>query len=319
MGQNQPSAGRKSLAGQSRLVLTEHDVERRKAVVALEAPDIERILSVRDLVTAKVDAYVATFIAALEALPEAAPLFVSPGILSEVKIRKREHLLASVGGEYGVAYGEQRIALGMLYSRVGLDARVFLGAFHSLMRAIGVDIIAAFRTDPEEAFEKFASLKKVSFFDIGIIVDVLIAEREGTITAQQEVINELSTPVLQFREHLLILPLIGVVDTWRARQLTDNLLRAIRANRAKAVVVDITGVPVVDSKVAQHLAQTISACQLMGVSAILTGVSGAVAQALVTLGVEVEGFNAVGDLQRGIEAAERLLGYQMIKTGSHAL
>ncbi|HLJ20354.1 MAG TPA: STAS domain-containing protein, partial [Stellaceae bacterium] len=149
---------------------------------------------------------------------------------------------------------------------------------------------------------------------IGIIVDVLIAEREGTITAQQEVISELSTPVLQFRDHLLILPLIGVVDTWRARQLTDNLLRAIRTNRAKAVVVDITGVPVVDSKVAQHLAQTISACQLMGVSAIVTGVSGPVAQAMVTLGVEIEGFNAVGDLQRGIEAAERLLGYQVIRT-----
>jgi rsbT co-antagonist protein RsbR len=314
MSQSQPFTGRKSLAGQSRLVLTERDVERRKAVVALEAADIERILSVRDLVTGKVDAYVATFIGALEALPEAAPIFAAPGILSEVKARKREHLVASVGGEYGVAYAEQRIALGMLYSRVGLEARVFLGAFHGLMTAIGADITAAFRANPEQAFQKFASLKKVSFFDIGLIVDVLITEREGTITAQQEVINELSTPVLQLREHLLILPLIGVVDTWRARQLTDNLLNAIRANRAKAVVIDITGVPVVDSKVAQHLAQTVSACQLMGVSAIVTGISGAVAQALVTLGVEIEGFNAVGDLQRGIEAAERLLGYQMIRT-----
>ncbi len=316
MGQSQPFAGRKSLATQPRLVLGEHDVERRKTVVGLEAADIERILSVRDLVTRNVDAYVATFIGALEALPEAAPLFAAPSVLSEVKTRKREHLLASVAGEYGVAYAEQRIALGMLYSRIGLEARVFLGAFHGLMTAVGADIIAAFRADPDEAFRKFASLKKVSFFDIGLIVDVLITEREGTITAQQEVIHELSTPVLQFRDHLLILPLIGMVDTWRARQLTDNLLKAIRTNRAKAVVVDITGVPVVDSKVAQHLAQTVNACQLMGVSAIVTGISGAVAQALVTLGVEVEGFNAVGDLQRGIEAAERLLGYQVIRTGN---
>jgi rsbT co-antagonist protein RsbR len=130
---------------------------------------------------------------------------------------------------------------------------------------------------------------------------------------QQEVIRELSTPVLQFREHLLILPLIGLVDTARARQLTDDLLRAIRTNRAKAVVVDITGVPVVDSKVAQHLAQTVTACRLMGAGAIVTGVSGAVAQALVTLNVETEAFNAVGDLQRGIEAAERLPGYQMVR------
>jgi rsbT co-antagonist protein RsbR len=314
MGQSQPFTGRTSLAGQSRLVLTEHEVERRRAVVALEAADIERILSIRDLVTRNADGYVATFIGALEALPEAAPLFAAPGILSEVKIRKREHLLASVSGAYDVAYAEQRIALGVLYSRVGLEPRVFLGAFHGLMKAIGVDVIAAFRIDPEAAFEKFASLKKVGFFDIGIIVDVLIDEREATIAAQQEVIRELSTPVLQLRDHLLMLPLVGVVDTSRARQLTDDLLAVIRTNRAKAVVIDITGVPMVDSKVAQHLVQTVEACQLMGVAAIVTGISGAVAQALVTLGIETEGFNAVGDLQRGIEAAERLLGYQVIRT-----
>ena len=131
-------------------------------------------------------------------------------------------------------------------------------------------------------------------------------------------IRELSTPALQLRDHLLMLPLIGVVDSNRARQLTDNLLRTIRANRAKAVVIDITGVPMVDSKVAQHLAQTVTACQLMGVAAIVTGISGAVAQALVTLGVEIDAFNPVGDLQRGIEAAERLLGYQVIRTSRPA-
>ena len=313
MGQSQPIMIRGSLADQSVLVLTEHDIERRKAFVGLEAADIERIRSVRELVERNVEGYVETFFRSLRGFPEAARLFASPGILAEIRTRKREHLLASVAGEYGLAYAEQRIALGALYGRVGLESRVFLGAFHALMTATGAGITAAFRTDPADAFEKFASLKKVSFFDIGIIVDVLIAERERTITAQQEVIRELSTPVLQFREHLLILPLIGLVDTARARQLTDELLGAIRANRAKAVVVDITGVPVVDSKVAQHLAQTVTACRLMGVAAIVTGVSGAVAQALVTLGVDIEAFNAVGDLQRGIEAAERLLGYRVVR------
>src|SRR4029077_4042566 len=145
-------------------------------------------------------------------------------------------------------------------------------------------------------------------FDIAIIVDVLIAERERTITAQQEVIRELSTPILQLREHLLLLPLIGVMDSMRAKLLTDQLLNTIRTHRAKVVVVDITGVPAVDSRVANHLAQTVNACRLMGTAAIVTGISGSVAQALVTLGVDVTTFNAKGDLQRGIEEAEKLLG-----------
>jgi rsbT co-antagonist protein RsbR len=300
-------------ADQSGLVLTERDIERRKAFISLEAADIERILSVRELVERNVDRYVAAFFRSLERLNEAAPLFARPAILADIKARKREHLVASVAGEYGVSYAEQRIALGMLYSQVELDARVFLGAFHQLMAAIGADILASFAGDPAAAFEKFISLKKISFFDIGLIVDVLIAERERTITVQQDVIRELSTPVLQFREHLLILPLIGLIDSVRARQLTDDLLRVIRTNRAKAVIVDITGVPIVDSKVAQHLAQTVTACQLMGVATIVTGISGAVAQALVALGIETDAFNAVGDLQRGIEAAERLLGYRMVR------
>src|SRR5438309_7173291 len=76
-----------------------------------------------------------------------------------------------------------------------------------------------------------------------------VQERERIIRQQQEAIRELSTPVLQVREQLLILPIIGVLDSQRARQVTEQLLRAIRANRAKVVVIDITGVPTIDSTV----------------------------------------------------------------------
>ena len=79
-----------------------------------------------------------------------------------------------------------------------------------------------------------------------------VQERERVIRQQQEAIRELSTPVLQVRERLLILPIIGVLDGQRARQLTEQLLRAIRANRARVVVIDITGVPTIDSTVANH-------------------------------------------------------------------
>src|SRR5215210_7175335 len=97
----------------------------------------------------------------------------------------------------------------------------------------------------------------------------------------------------------------------RARQLTEQLLRGIRANRAKVVVIDITGVPTIDSTVANHLVQTVEASRLMGASVIITGLSSDIAQTLVTLGVDLSKVNAVGDLQGGIEEAERLLGYEV--------
>jgi rsbT co-antagonist protein RsbR len=138
-----------------------------------------------------------------------------------------------------------------------------------------------------------------------------VQERERVIRQQQEAIRELSTPVLQVRERLLILPIIGVLDGQRARQLTEQLLRGIRTNRARVVVIDITGVPAIDSTVANHLVQTVDASRLMGASVIITGLSSEIAQTLVTLGVDLSKVNAVGDLQGGIEEAERLLGYSV--------
>lgn len=155
----------------------------------------------------------------------------------------------------------------------------------------------------EPAANRIANTVGVSF----------VEERERIIRQQQEAIRELSTPVLQVRERLLILPIIGVIDSQRARQLTEQLLRAIRSNRARVVVIDITGVPSVDSKVANHLVQTVDASRLMGATVIVTGLSSEIAQTLVTIGVELGKINAVGDLQGGIEEAERLLGYKVVR------
>jgi len=154
----------------------------------------------------------------------------------------------------------------------------------------------------EPAANRIANTVAVSF----------VQERERVIRQQQEAIRELSTPVLQVRERLLILPIIGVIDSQRARQLTEQLLRGIRNNRAKVVVVDITGVPTIDQTVANHLVKTVEASRLMGASVIITGLSAEIAQTLVTIGVDLSKMNAVGDLQGGIEEAERLLGYKVI-------
>jgi rsbT co-antagonist protein RsbR len=134
------------------------------------------------------------------------------------------------------------------------------------------------------------------------------------IREQQEAIRELSTPVLQIRERLLLLPIIGVIDPLRARQLTEQLLRAIRTNRAKVVVIDITGVAAMDATVANHLVQTVEAARLLGATVIVTGLSPEIAQTLVNIGVELGKMKTVGDLQGGIEEAERLLGYKVVPT-----
>jgi rsbT co-antagonist protein RsbR len=154
----------------------------------------------------------------------------------------------------------------------------------------------------EPAANRIANTVAVSF----------VQERERIIRQQQEAIRELSTPVLQVRERLLILPIIGLIDPQRARQLTEQLLQGIRANRAKVVVMDITGVPSIDSNVANYLVQTVDASRLMGANVIVTGLSPEIAQTLVVIGVDLSKMDTVGDLQGGIEKAERMLGYKVV-------
>ena len=141
-----------------------------------------------------------------------------------------------------------------------------------------------------------------------------VEERERVIRQQEDSLRELSTPVLQVRERLLILPIIGVLDKERAQQLTEQLLGGIRTHRARVVVIDITGVPDVDEAVADHLVKTVDASRLMGAGVIITGLSSEIAQTLVTIGVDLDKMNTVGDLQGGIEEAERLLGYKVVRT-----
>jgi rsbT co-antagonist protein RsbR len=155
----------------------------------------------------------------------------------------------------------------------------------------------------EPAANRIATIVGVSF----------VQERERVIGQQQATIRELSTPVLQVRERLLILPIIGILDAQRTSQLTEQLLGAIRSNRAKVVVIDITGVPTIDKTVANHLVETVRACRLMGADAILTGLSPEIAQTLVTLGVDLSMMDTVGDLQGGIELGERHLGYTVTR------
>jgi rsbT co-antagonist protein RsbR len=155
----------------------------------------------------------------------------------------------------------------------------------------------------EPAANRIANMVAVSF----------VQERERVIREQQDAIRELSTPVLQVRERLLILPIIGILDEQRARQLTEQLLKGIRKHRAKVVVIDITGVPDVDEGVANSLVQTVDASRLMGASVIITGLSSEIAETLVTVGVDLSKMDTVGDLQEGIEEAERLLGFKVVR------
>jgi rsbT co-antagonist protein RsbR len=214
------------------------------------------------------------------------------------------------------AYAKRMAERGVLQ---GMSTEQMLGGLLTLRDVYGRSLFERYRGDMPrllfalEIYEPVAN-KILSIVALAFIEErekIVREEREKVVRLQQEAIRELSTPVLQLREGLLMLPIIGVIDSIRARQLTEQLLRSIRSNRAKVIVIDITGVPAVDSKVANHLLQTVDACRLMGAKVIVTGLSPEIAQTLVAIGVDLSKLTTVSDLQGGIDEADRMLGYRV--------
>jgi rsbT co-antagonist protein RsbR len=192
----------------------------------------------------------------------------------------------------------------------GVETHEVLGIVLLLRDVLARSLFGRYQDD-RELLNRILDAYEPAANRIAVTVGVsFVEERERVIQDQQESLRELSTPVLQLRECLLILPIIGVLDPARARQLTEQLLGAIQDNRARVVVIDITGVATIDRTVANHLVQTVEASRLMGASTILTGLSSEIAQTLVDLGVDLGMMRTVGDLQGGLEEAERLAGYR---------
>lgn len=127
--------------------------------------------------------------------------------------------------------------------------------------------------------------------------------RETLISDQSRSLLELSTPVIKLWDEIILLPLVGVLDTARAKQTTEQLLYAIVKHEALVIILDVTGVPIIDTSVARHLIKTISAARMLGAETVVTGISPEAAQTLVQLGIDLSGFRTRGLLQSGVKEA----------------
>jgi rsbT co-antagonist protein RsbR len=155
-----------------------------------------------------------------------------------------------------------------------------------------------------------------------IILDVFhvyLAEKERTIQAQQEELKHTSTPITEIWDGVLTLPIIGTLDSSRTMSVMENMLSRIEEERAKVVVIDVTGVQAIDSQVSHHLVQMIRAVGLMGAKAILTGIRPEIARAITSLNIDLSMVSTRSTLSDGLKEAFNLLGITVHATDTHRL
>jgi rsbT co-antagonist protein RsbR len=137
--------------------------------------------------------------------------------------------------------------------------------------------------------------------------------QQEIIEAQKQAIQELSTPVIPVLDRIIVMPLIGSIDTLRARDITRALLAGITKHQAKVVILDVTGVSIMDTGIVNHLNKTMQAAQLKGARTIITGISDEVAETVVDLGVDWSKIETLRDLQTGLMAALNTIGVKLSK------
>jgi rsbT co-antagonist protein RsbR len=140
--------------------------------------------------------------------------------------------------------------------------------------------------------------------------------RESVISRQQQEMLELSTPVVRLWENILALPLIGTLDSARTQIVMQNLLEAIVQTRSDFAIIDITGVPVVDTLVAQHLLKTVAAARLMGADCLISGIRPQIAQTIIHLGVDLANVTTKATLADAFALALRRSGHTVVRDNS---
>jgi rsbT co-antagonist protein RsbR len=283
--------------------LGEREVARRKAFLEFGEDDVVALKGLNHTAQDYADYVIEELYRHFLSCPETREFFKDKATLTRVKGMQKAYFLQLTQGDYGAGYIANRVKVGFVHQRIDLDVKWYLGAYNFYLRAVMSRLFEGVGQAQAPAVATFQSLMKLVFLDISLAIQTYMR----TIEQQQEAIRELSTPVLVVRPRLLLLPIIGVIDSQRALQLTETLLRAVGVNRAKVAVMDVTGVAGIDSKVANHLIQTVAAARLMGAVVIVTGLAPDVAQALVALGVDLALLDTAGDLQGGLERAELML------------
>ncbi len=193
----------------------------------------------------------------------------------------------------------------------GMTTEQIIGGLLTLRDVYGRALFERYQRDIKRLSEALDAYEPVANKILSIVALAFMEEREKVVRQQQEAIRELSTPVLQVWEGVVVAPFIGTLDTQRAQQFMERLLERIVETNSAVALLDVTGLPSIDTRTAQHLVETITSVRLLGAQAVMTGVRPAIAQTLVHLGINLADVVTRSSLADGLRVALDVLNLKI--------
>ena len=290
------------------LKLDEGELKRRLAFFELSDDDFQRLATLKSFAERWTHEITEGLYELIMAQPESRAFFPDQATLARVKKLQNTYFLGLFTGNYDLNYVRDRLRVGAAHERIGMPPKLYLGAYRRYLALIHSRLLEYFKGNVAEAAKALESIRKIIFFDMALAIDTYIAAYLETMTRHQAAIRELSTPVIKVHDRILLLPIVGTVDTQRAQQIMETVLVQVVDQQARVMILDIAGVPVVDTRVADHILKTTAAVQLLGAQSILTGISASVARTVIQLGVEITRVHTRSKLSEGIELALSIVG-----------
>ena len=285
----------------------------RRAFFEIADDDLARLAALRPFAEKYTDAIVDEFYKLLLSHSDTRKFFPDEATIRRVKRTQRDYFIGIFAGRCDLAYVQDRLRVGIAHERIGLSMKWYLGAYRKYMQLIGGYLFDEFK-DVKKVQQSLDSIHKLVYFDVSLASDTYTAAKIDALERHQAAIRELSTPVIRVHERILLLPLIGTIDSHRANQIMDSVLLRVADTQSNCMIIDIAGVPVVDTKVADSLVKTTAAVRLLGAETILTGITAQVARTIVQLGVDISTMHTMSRLDEGIELALSLVGKSIQST-----
>jgi len=201
-------------------------------------------------------------------------------------------------------------------ARQGFSPRETGNFVFSLKDALLEILQKEMKGDPTALYEESMKISRIMDNLSIITFETFIKGREEVILRQTDEITEISTPVIRVWDGILALPIIGTLDSARTQVVMENLLQEIVETGSSIAILDISGVPAVDSLVAQHLIKTVSATRLMGAECIISGIRPEIAQTVVHLGIDLSNVITKATLASALSYAFKVMRLEVKKTGN---
>jgi rsbT co-antagonist protein RsbR len=280
------------------------DLESLAQRYAITDADLERVRAYPGDVESVIEAWYTW----LEQEPEFEEFFSDPDVLARVQALQTQHWKEFFAADLNADFRRSRQQLGETHARIGLTLNSYFAGVNMFMELLGQQSRGLELPDREETMH---SLAKLLHLETAVVVDTYHRVFEETITAQAKSLMEMSTPVTQIWAGILLLPIVGIIDSHRASDIMNSTLAKIAETQAQIFILDISGVGVVDTAVANNLIKITRATRLMGCECTISGVSPAIAQTIVDLGIDVGRIKTTATMRDALDAAFRRVGQEI--------